>query len=90
MKFIKRFILSLKPKRKYPFLIVISVVVVVLTAHYFGILINVTPSMKLGVYRKPTTLMHRGDTVAFCLADPYKTIGLDKLYIEKGKISQRN
>jgi conjugative transfer signal peptidase TraF len=85
MNFIKSIILHFKPKQKHPFWIVISVVVVVFTTHYFGILINVTPSMKLGFYGKSTSLIHRGDTVAFFLADPYKTIGLDKLYIEKGR-----
>ena len=81
----KCIILHFKPKRKYPLVIIISIVLVVVILSYLGILINLTPSMKLGFYMKSNSLSQHGDTVAFCLADPYKTIGLEKLYLEKGR-----
>jgi conjugative transfer signal peptidase TraF len=36
------------------------------------------------IYRKDNGKIHRGDIVAFCLVEPYKTIGLKQRYVEKG------
>lgn len=41
--------------------------------------------MKEGIYIKKYGKISRGDILAFCLEDPYKTIGLHRLYIEKGQ-----
>lgn len=85
MSLVKHFILYFKPKRKYPFVIVISIALVAVMASYLGILINVTPSMKLGFYIKSNRSIHRGDTVAFCLPDSYKSTALDRHYVQKGE-----
>ena len=52
---------------------------------YLGVLINITPSMKLGIYVRSHKPIHRGDIVAFCLVGPYKAMGLNRLYIQKGR-----
>jgi conjugative transfer signal peptidase TraF len=54
-------------------------------ASYFGVLINLTPSMKRGIYFRSSGGIHRGDIIAFCLKDPYKTFGLVHGYIQSGK-----
>lgn len=51
----------------------------------FGVLINVTPSMKLGAYRKSFGKINRGDVVSLCLPNKYKKFGLSQSYILKGK-----
>lgn len=49
-----------------------------------GATINVTPSMKIGVYIKEKGEVERGDIVLFCLSQPYKNIGLQYQYILQG------
>jgi conjugative transfer signal peptidase TraF len=84
VNFVKNFILHFKPKRKYPLVIVISIVLVAAMVSYLGVLINITPSMKLGFYVKSNSPIHHGDTVAFCLPDSYKTLGLNRHYLQTG------
>jgi conjugative transfer signal peptidase TraF len=55
-------------------------------AKFYGICINVTPSIPEGIYRKDNGKIHRGDVVAFCLVEPYQTIGLKQRYVEKGTV----
>jgi conjugative transfer signal peptidase TraF len=52
--------------------------------NFAGLLINITPSMKLGLYIKASGNIKPGDIVAFCLAEPYKILGLTKTYIQQG------
>lgn len=76
------------PKRSikfiYPFIILALLFSLFFLAHSYGVCINITPSMPKGIYIRDTRHIHRGDIVALCLADPYKTLGLTKSYIEKG------
>jgi len=58
---------------------------VALLADIYGICINMTSSMPEGMYFRDNSKIHRGDIVAFCLEEPYKTIGLKKFYVGKGK-----
>lgn len=75
-------------KRIYPFIILITLFSMVLLAHAYGVCINVTPSMRKGLYIRDNGKIHRGDIVEFCLNEPYKTIGLKNFYIEKGTVCQ--
>jgi conjugative transfer signal peptidase TraF len=75
----------LKVKRRYPLVIIVLFLMAIITIRYFGVLINITPSMELGFYRKSMSHIKRGDIIAFCLPDPYKTLGLSKHYIQEGK-----
>ena len=65
-------------------LIIVSMVAIITVTQSVGMLLNITPSMKLGLYIKANGHIQRGDIIAFCLRDPYKTLGLSKLYIQKG------
>jgi conjugative transfer signal peptidase TraF len=71
--------------KKYPLIVLIIFLSVMLAAKLFGVVINITPSMKRGVYIKTHGEVKRGDIVAACLDEPYKTIGLKNFYIEKGQ-----
>lgn len=71
--------------RAVPLLVLVLIFSFGFMAIYFGVLINITPSMKFGVYIKSNGMIDRGDIVAFCLPEPYKTRGLDALYIQKGR-----
>ena len=71
--------------RKLPLVLLAFFIIVILTIKSLGMLINVTPSMKEGIYIRASGEIKRGDIVAACLPDPYKTIGLEKFYIEKGR-----
>ena len=44
--------------------------------------------MAEGIYRREVGKIERGDTVAFCLEAPYKTVGLERFYMEKGSACQ--
>ncbi len=44
--------------------------------------------MPEGIYRREYGKVHRGDIVAFCLEELYKSIGLKRFYIEKSRICQ--
>jgi conjugative transfer signal peptidase TraF len=70
--------------RKYPFLILAIISSSILIIKLIGLTINITPSMKEGFYVKTGGAIKRGDIVAACLIDPYKSIGLKNHYIEKG------
>ncbi|OAI47777.1 hypothetical protein AYO45_05600 [Gammaproteobacteria bacterium SCGC AG-212-F23] len=71
-------------RKKYPFLILIIMLGCIFLAKIWGVIINITPSMREGIYIRTYGEIKRGDIVAACLKDPYKTIGLKQLYIEKG------
>lgn len=49
-----------------------------------GACINVTPSMPEGVYIRAYGAVQRGDSVAFCLPEPFKSFGIERAYIYKG------
>jgi conjugative transfer signal peptidase TraF len=63
------------------FFILIAVAVSIVIT---GATINVTPSMKIGLYIKQEGEIKRGDIVLVCLTEPYKTIGLHNQYIMQG------
>jgi conjugative transfer signal peptidase TraF len=69
---------------KKPIFILIIFTSMFVLMKLFGVMINVTPSMKEGIYIRAYGAIKRGDIVAACLPEPYKTIGLKNLYIEKG------
>jgi len=73
-----------QPKKIYPLIVITIFFTFIIIANYFGILINVSQSMKPGLYIKSTGQIRHGDIVAFCLPEPYKTSGLKKFYIQKG------
>lgn len=71
-----------------PFIILMVLFSVAFAAKFYGICINMTPSMPTGIYKKDNGTIHQGDIVAFCLKEPYKTIGLKQLYVEKGTVCE--
>ncbi len=73
-----------KLKSNYPLILLVILLSLFFLAHAYNVCINVTPSMKQGIYLRDTGDIHRGDIVALCLAEPYKTLGLRNCYIEKG------
>lgn len=75
-------------KSTYPFIILSMLFSLFFLAHSYGVCINVTPSMPEGIYIRDTSNVQRGDIIAFCLKEPYKSIGLKKFYIEKGQVCQ--
>jgi len=77
-----RTIYPLKPT--YPLILLGILLGLFLLTHTYDICINVTPSMKQGVYLRETSKISRGDIVALCLEEPYKTLGLTRGYIAKG------
>lgn len=74
-----------KLKRKYPLLASITFLGVMFSCYFLGLKINVTPSMKRGLYIRAYGQIHRGDIILFCLKNPYKTLGLRNLYLEPGR-----
>jgi signal peptidase I, bacterial type/conjugative transfer signal peptidase TraF len=72
----------------YPFYLLAIVLSLFLLQQRYPICINVTPSMPMGIYVREDGEVHRGDTVAFCLAEPDKTIGINRGYVAKGHICQ--
>lgn len=70
--------------RKYPFFILLFFFGVLAIVQVLGVTINITPSMKEGIYIRASGKIKRGDIVSACLSDPYKTIGLKNSYIQKG------
>jgi len=48
-----------------------------------GLVINITPSMKSGVYKKIPGEVKRGDIVLFCLDKADKKVGLKRHYLTK-------
>ncbi len=49
-----------------------------------GMIINLTPSMPIGLYMKSSGHIHQGDIVAVCLPKPWKSLGLKRGYLLKG------
>jgi hypothetical protein len=60
-------------------------IVVVGLIKYIGVIVNITPSMKVGIYIKSNSGVKRGDIVLLCLIEPYKKIALERNYVEKGR-----
>lgn len=64
-------------------------VVLWLAARFCGLVINDTSSMPIGLYAKRAVnvdAIKSDDIISFCLAEPYKTVGLQNFYIEKGRV----
>ncbi len=76
----------LRLKKKFPLFVSIIFLGIMFTSYFVGIKINITPSMKPGLYVRTYGQIHRGDLVFFCLKEPYKTLGLKNLYLEPGRI----
>ena len=73
-----------KIKSRKLLLLLLVIVLVVVLNKYFDIAINITPSMKYGIYIKANGEIGEGDTVSVCLKDPYKKIALERNYAAKG------
>ncbi len=78
----------LRLRKKYPLFIIIALFSIGAVAKYSGLIINITPSMKQGLYVKRQGDVKRGDIVLVCLGEPYQTIGLQRLYLIKGRSCQ--
>lgn len=73
-----------KIRRKYPLIATTAFLAVVITTQLLGVVINITPSMKEGVYTKAKGKIETGDVVSFCLNNPYQQLGLERHYLESG------
>ncbi len=50
----------------------------------FGIIINISPSMPLGIYIKNFSTVQRGDIVAICLDKFHTNLGLQRHFLKPG------
>lgn len=74
-----------KIKRKYPLVVVSCIVIAFIIIKTLSITINISPSMKEGIYINTYGILQRGDIVALCLTRHYQIYGLKRLYILKGR-----
>lgn len=73
-------------KNKYPLIILLLLAVLWVVTENSILVLNLTPSMPRGLYVKEfSSEINRNDIVLVCLNDPYKSIGLAKGYLAKGK-----
>ena len=70
-------------KRRYPLYILASIAIIMVLIIYADILINISPSMKLGLYMRVNSEIKRGDIVAICMQEPYRSEGLKRNYLLK-------
>ena len=71
----------IKPK---PLIIIFTLCIFAYLAIQCGVLINITPSMKRGIYIKSSNEIERGSIISLCINEPYKQQGLASQYIQKG------
>ena len=71
-------------KRKWPLLILLLALLVVIFTNYLGLIINITSSMKNGLYIKQSSAIKHGDIVSFCLSSHAQHIGLSQHYLQRG------
>lgn len=76
---------AVKNKRRL-FIVMFVFVVLMIVSKRLGVLINITPSMPIGLYIRATGPLSRGDVIAFCLSEPYQTIGIKQAYLAKGQV----
>lgn len=74
--------MKIKILNKYPFVVLLIFLMAAILIRLFGVIINITPSMKEGIYFRKFGEVKSGDIVAACLSDPYKEIGLSNHYIQ--------
>jgi conjugative transfer signal peptidase TraF len=74
-------------KNKIYLFLPIGFFIVALLCYQFFV-INITPSMKKGIYLKLNIIknIRKGDIVLFCLSEKYQQAGLTHHYLEKGKL----
>ncbi len=75
-------ILTLKEPHQYSWLIPSCVLGFIAVTQVFTI--NLTPSMPLGIYVKSYDVIQRGDIVAACLPESYKSLALNAGYLHRG------
>lgn len=75
-----------KSPNKLPLITIATFVGAVLLFYAFGVIVNFTPSLPYGFYIKVNSKINTGDYVAFCLPPEYQKIGLERKYLEVGKI----
>lgn len=83
--------ISFKVKNNFPIYLLIALGAMVFGVKYFGLIINITPSMPIGLYvKKDSDTIKRQDVVAICLAEPYKSLGLRLNYLIRGKACENS
>ena len=80
-----KFITPMLSATRYTIIILVFLGVVGILAKHFDLTINVTSSMPIGFYIRDAGGVGKGDIVLVCLKDPYRSIGIQKGYIAKGK-----
>lgn len=70
-------------RKKKP--LVISVIFIALLVFFYtNIIVNVTPSMPIGIYLKGSKSITKGNIFLVCLTDTYSKIGLQRHYLISG------
>jgi conjugative transfer signal peptidase TraF len=72
--------------KKWLCIVMFVFVVLMIVSKSLGALINITPSMPIGLYIRADGSLSRGDVIAFCLSESYQTIGLKQGYLAKGHV----
>lgn len=58
--------------------------ILILAFHYFGMIVNLSSSMPIGLYRKSSGNITNNDYVALCLDSHNTQLGISRGYLEKG------
>lgn len=66
------------------FFLVISFFLISSAAKFFGVIINTSSSMPIGIYIKKFSAIQRGDIVAVCLDAASTRLGLQQRYLKAG------
>lgn len=70
--------------RFWPMYLLISMVLGIFACWFWGLRINVSPSMPLGIYRIHTTAPQRGNLAMFCLPGAWATLAHERAYLAEG------
>lgn len=65
-------------------MVVVIFLSVMVMSKLLGLIINITPSMREGLYLNKSSSIKRGDIVAACIPNAYTELGIQRLYIGKG------
>lgn len=74
----------LKKPKIWPLCFLVVFLVLTILVYVFQLKINLTESIRVGVYAKSFGAIHRGDLVALCLLDKDKQLGLAHHYLIPG------
>ena len=74
----------LKKPKIWPLCVLAAFLILAILVYVFQLTINLTESIRVGVYAKSFGAIHRGDLVALCLPYKNKKLGLERHYLIAG------